>query len=276
MSDTFLVTGGNTGIGRATAIALAAGGGRVYIASRSAEAGAAAVDAIKSAAGSQTVWLLPLDLASLTSVRDCAAAFLARDEPLHVLVNNAGVGGQRGKTAEGFELHFGVNHLGHYALTMLLLDRLKASGSGNGGARVVTVASDAHYSAPGVDFDAVRRQTSFIGQREYAVSKLCNVLFAQELARRVADVSSYALHPGVVASDIWRRVPWPARAIIKRRMLTVEQGAVTSVYCATSPAVAAQNGLFYDECAVRTPSRVATPELGELLWKHSTEWTGLG
>ena len=250
----------------------------MYITSRSAEAGAAAVDAIKSAAGSQTVWLLPLDLASLASVRDCAAAFLARDEPLHVLVNNAGVGGQRGKTAEGFELHFGVNHLGHFALTMLLLDRLKASGSGAGeGVRVVTVSSDAHYGAPGIDFDAVRRSTpSFTGQREYAVSKLCNVLFTQELARRAGDVSSYALHPGVVASDIWRRVPWPARAIIKRRMLTVEQGAVTSVYCATSPAVAAESGLFYDKCAVRAPSRVATPELAELLWKHSTEWTGLG
>jgi len=275
---TFLVTGGNTGIGRATATALAAAGGRVYITSRSAEAGAAAVDAITSAAGSQTVWLLPLDLASLASVRDCAAAFLARDEPLHVLVNNAGVGGQRGKTAEGFELHFGVNHLGHFALTMLLLDRLKASGSGAGqGARVVTVSSDAHYGAPGIDFDAVRRSTpSFTGQREYAVSKLCNVLFTQELARRAGDVSSYALHPGVVASDIWRRVPWPARAIIKRRMLTVEQGAVTSVYCATSPAVAAESGLFYDKCAVRAPSKVATPELAGLLWKHSTEWTGLG
>jgi retinol dehydrogenase 12 len=275
---TFLVTGGNTGIGRATATALAAGGGRVYIACRSAEAGAAAVDAIKSAAGSQTVWLLPLDLASLASVRDCAAAFLARDEPLHVLVNNAGVGGQRGMTADGFELHFGVNHLGHFALTMLLLDRLKASGSGAAhGARVVTVSSDAHYGAPGIDFDAVRRSTpSFTGQREYAVSKLCNVLFTQELARRVADVSSYALHPGVVASDIWRRVPWPARALIKRRMLTVEEGAVTSVYCATSPAVAAESGLFYDKCAVREPSQVATPELAELLWKHSAEWTGLG
>jgi retinol dehydrogenase-12 len=275
---TFLVTGGNTGIGRATATALAAAGGRVYITSRSAEAGAAAVDAITSAAGSQTVWLLPLDLASLASVRDCAAAFLARDEPLHVLVDNAGVGGQRGKTAEGFELHFGVNHLGHFALTMLLLDRLKASGSGAGqGARVVTVSSDAHYGAPGIDFDAVRRSTrSFTGQREYAVSKLCNVLFTQELARRAGDVSSYALHPGVVASDIWRRVPRPARAIIKRRMLTVEQGAVTSVYCATSPAVAAESGLFYAKCAVRAPSKVATPELAELLWKHSTEWTGLG
>ena len=271
---TFLVTGGNTGIGRATATALARDGGRVYIACRSAAAGAAAVSAIQEAAGSQAVWLLALDLASLASVRDCAAAFLATGEPLHVLVNNAGVGGQRGLTADGFELHFGVNHLGHFALTSLLLDRLKASGPG---ARVVTVSSDAHYGAHGIDFDALRRSTaSFTGQREYAVSKLCNVLFTQELARRVTDVSAYALHPGVVASDIWRRVPWPARALIKRRMLTVDQGAVTSVYCATSGAVASESGLFYDKCQVREPSRVATPELAELLWKYSAEWTGLG
>ena len=124
---TFLVTGGNTGIGRSTAAELAGRGGRVYIACRSAAAGEAAVAAIKATSGSQQVWLLPLDLSSLASVRSCAAAFLALDEPLHVLVNNAGVGGQRGLTADGFELHFGVNHLGHYALTLLLLDRLTAS-----------------------------------------------------------------------------------------------------------------------------------------------------
>jgi len=276
---TFLVTGGNTGIGRATATALARDGGRVFIACRSAGAGEAAVAAIKAATASDAVWLLPLDLASLDSVRSCAAAFLERDEPLHVLVNNAGVGGQRGITADGFELHFGVNHLGHFALTALLLERLKASGSGAAGARVVNVSSEAHYGARGIDFGALRRRTaSFTGQREYAVSKLCNVLFTQELARRLSGVgvSSYALHPGVVASDIWRRVPWPARDLIKRRMLTVEQGAVTSVYCATSAAVASDSGLYYDKCAVRAPSPVATPELGELLWKYSAEWTGLG
>ena len=193
-----------------------------------------------------------------------------------MLVNNAGVGGQRGKTAEGFELHFGVNHLGHFALTMLLLDRLKAQRPR--GARVVTVSSDAHYGAPGIDFDAVRRSTpSFTGQREYAVSKLCNVLFTQELARRVRrrcrrTRCTRAWSPPTSGGAC----PGLARPIIKRRMLTVEQGAVTSVYCATSPAVAAESGLFYDKCAVRAPSRVATPELAELLWKHSTEWTGLG
>ena len=97
-----------------------------------------------------------------------------------MLVNNAGVGGQRGLTEDGFELHFGVNHLGHFALTTLLLDRLKASGPG---ARIVNVSSEAHYDAPGIDFDALRRRTrSITGLREYSVSKLCNVLFTQELA----------------------------------------------------------------------------------------------
>ena len=283
MSDprTFLVTGGNTGIGLATATALARGGGRVYIGCRSAERGAAAVGAIRAASGSDSVALLPLDLASLASVRDCAAAFLARDEPLHVLVNNAGVGGQRGLTADGFELHFGVNHLGHFALTMLLLDRLKESGRGDQepGARVVNVSSEVHYSAKGVDFDAARRRTSFTGTREYAVSKLCNVLFTQELARRLGDgaaVSSYALHPGVVASDIWRRVPALVRPLVTRRMITTEEGARTSVYCATSAQVAAQTGLFYDKCQVRPASRVATQELAGKLWEHSAGWTGLG
>lgn len=272
---TFLITGGNTGIGRATAVALASGGGRVYITSRSAASGEAAVAAVRSASGSGTVWLLPLDLASLKSVRSCAASFLERDEPLHVLLNNAGVGGQPGVTADGFEMHFGVNHLGHFALTQLLLERLMASGPD---ARIVNVSSRAHYDAPGVDFDAVRRKGSFTGIREYAVSKLCNVLFTQELARRVdpGSVTSCALHPGVVASDIWRRVPWPARSILKRRMITPEQGARTSVHCATSPSVAGDSGRYYDDCQVREPSKVATPELAELLWKHSAEWTGLG
>ena len=271
---TFLITGGNTGIGLATATALARDGGRVYIACRSAAAGSAAVERIKAESGSAAVWLLPLDLASLDSVRACAAAFLDSGDPLHVLINNAGVGGVRGLTADGFELHFGVNHLGHFALTQLLLPRLSSSGADT---RVVNVASEAHYGARGVDFSAVRRRTaSFTGMREYSVSKLCNVLFTQELARRHADVHSYALHPGVVASDIWRRVPRLARPLITRRMLTVEQGAVTSVYCAASPKVAADSGLYYDKCAARQASGVATPELAALLWKHSADWTGVG
>ena len=180
---TYLITGGNTGIGLATASALARSGGRVLIACRSAAAGEAAVARIKAGSGSDDVRLLPLDLASLSSVHACATAFLALDEPLHVLINNAGVGGQRGLTTDGFELHFGVNHLGHFALTQLLLRRLTESGPGS---RIVNVSSEAHYGARGIDFVAVRRRTStFTGQQEYASSKLCNVLFTRELARRL-------------------------------------------------------------------------------------------
>jgi retinol dehydrogenase-12 len=268
---TFMVTGGNTGIGRATAAGLAGRGGRVYLACRSRQKGESAVAGIVAATGNDAVTFLPLDLADLASVRSCAEQFLALGEPLHVLINNGGVGGQRGLTKDGFELAFGVNHLGHFALTTALLDRLAASAP----ARVVTVASDAHYQARGVDFGAVRRPTaSFTGMREYAVSKLCNVLFSAELARRVpgGGVTSYALHPGVVASDIWRRVPWPVRPLITRRMLSPQDGARTSLYCATSGAVAAGSGRFYDDCREREPSQAATPDLAFALWEHSEAW----
>ena len=269
---TVVVTGANTGIGKATALALASEGWRVYVAARSPEKGEAAVAAIKAASGSSTVFFLALDLADLSSVRSCADSFLAQGEPLQVLINNAGVGGRRGLTRQGFELTFGVNHLGHFLLTQLLLDRLAASAP----ARVVTVSSDAHYQAPGIPWDRLRRPTRGItGLPAYAVSKLCNVLFSQELARRVAGsgVTTYALHPGVVASDIWRRVPWPVRPLVTRNLLSVEQGAQTSVYCATSPAVATESGLFYDKCALRPASRVATPALAAELWRRSEEWT---
>jgi retinol dehydrogenase 12 len=268
---TFLVTGANTGIGRATAEGLAGRGGRVYVASRSPEKGLAAVAAIRAVTGNEAVSFLPLDLADLDSVRACASDFLARGEPLHVLVNNAGVVRTRGLTEQGFELMFGVNHLGHFVLTNALLGCLEASAP----ARVVTVSSDSHYTARGIDWDALRRpERGLTGLHGYAVSKLCNVLFSAELGRRTAGtgVTTYALHPGVVASDIWRRVPWPVRPLIQRRMLTVEQGAETSLYCATSLAVAADSGLFYDKCAEREPSSVATSALAAELWKRSEEW----
>jgi NAD(P)-dependent dehydrogenase (short-subunit alcohol dehydrogenase family) len=268
---TFLITGANTGIGLATASELAARGGRVYVACRSAAKGEAAVAAIKASTGNESVFFLPLDLADLDSVRACAASFLALGEPLHVLINNAGVAGRQGVTRQGFERAFGVNHLGHFALTTALLDRLVASAP----ARVVNVSSDSHYQARGIDFDALRRRgRGLTGMPQYAVSKLCNVLFTQELARRMSGtgVTTYALHPGVVASDIWRRVPWPFRRLITSRMLSTPDGARTSLYCATSDEVAQDSGLFYDNCAKREPSPVATPALAAELWRWSQEW----
>ena len=268
---TFLITGANTGIGYATAADLAKRGGRVYLACRSEQKGQAAAAALVAATGNEAVTVLPLDLGDLASVRACAQQFLARGEPLHVLINNGGVAGTRGITANGFELAFGVNHLGHFVLTTALLDCLAASAP----ARVVNVSSDAHYQAKGIDFEAVRRRTASVtGLPEYAVSKLSNVLFTQELARRLdgRGVTAYALHPGVVASDIWRRVPWPVRPLLKLRMITPEQGARTSLYCATSPDVARVSGRFYDKCAERAASAVATPDLAGALWERSEAW----
>ena len=273
MSDlegrTFCVTGANTGIGRDTAVALARRGGRVIIASRSRDRTTPVLDEISSAGGDAR--FVPCDLADLESVRSAADEIIALDEPLHVLINNAGVAGQRGETAQGFELAFGINHLGHFLLTNRLLELLRASGP----ARVVCVSSDSHYAPDGIDFDAVQRPTkSLTGMPEYGVSKLANVCFAQELARREdpAVVTSYSLHPGVIASDIWRRVPWPVRPIMTRFMKSTEEGAQTTLYCATDAALAGESGHFYSDCARKEPSGAATPELGAELWARSEAW----
>jgi NAD(P)-dependent dehydrogenase (short-subunit alcohol dehydrogenase family) len=264
---TFLITGANSGIGRATALELAGRGGKVFIAARNEEKTKPVLDEI----GANAVYL-HLDLGDLDSVRQCAKEFLARDEPLHVLINNAGVAGQRGLTQSGFELAFGTNHVGHFLLTDLLLDKLKASAP----ARIVNVASVGHYSATGIDYEAVRKPTKTItGLREYGVSKLANVLHAQELARRLdgTGVTTYSLHPGAIASNVWRRIPWPVDAVMKLFMKSNEEGAETSIYCATSPDVANDSGKYYDSSREKEPSSRATPERAAELWEKSEEWT---
>ena len=165
-------------------------------------------------------------------------------------------------TSSGFEIAFGTNHVGPFLLTSLLLDRLRESAP----ARVVTVASGAHYGATGIDFEAVRKPTRTItGMREYSVSKLANVLHAQELGRRLegTGVTTYALHPGVIASDIWRKVPRPDAAGDEAANGLASERSETSVYCATSPELADQTGRYYDECAPRQPGRPVTASLAE-------------
>ena len=267
-----LITGANTGIGRVTARELAKQGMHVFAACRSEERTQELFDEIHAVAPAAKVEWLALDLGSFDSIRACARTFLARGLPLHLLINNAGLAGSRGLTQEGFELAFGVNHLGHFLLTQLLLERIKSSAP----ARIVTVASRAHYRAPGIDWQAVRERTrSASAIAEYGVSKLANVLFSAELARRLdgCGVSTYSLHPGVVASDVWRSVPWPVRSLIKLFMISTEQVAATTLYCATSASVAAESGLYYDSCRSRNPSKLARdPDLAALLWKNSEDW----
>ena len=270
---TFLVTGATSGIGKVTARELADRGATVYITARSAAKGRAALDELRAATGSDRLQLLLLDLGDLGSVRACADAFLQSGEPLHGLINNAGLAGQRGRTASGFELAFGTNHVGPFLLTELLTQRLRESAP----ARVVNVASVGHFQAKGIDFEAVHRRTrTRAGFPEYCVSKLANVLHAAELARRLegTGVTTYSLHPGTVATDIWRKVPWPIRPLMKRKMISPEEGARTSIYCATAPELAAETGHYYDSCQRTAASEQVTPALAAELWRRSADWVG--
>jgi dehydrogenase/reductase SDR family protein 13 len=270
----FLVTGASTGIGRVTALELARRGGHVILASRSEARTAPVVEAIRRSTGNPQVEFLPVDLSDLGSVRSAASAFLSRGLPLHVLVNNAGLAGLRGLTPDGFEITWGTNHLGPFLLTLLLLDRLKQSAP----SRIVNVASRAHHRARGIDWDAQRLPASSTGGiDEYSVSKLANVLFTKELARRLdgSGVTAYALHPGVVATDIWRELPWGIRHLAKLFMVSPEEGARTTLHCATEPEASLASGAYYDSCKPVRPSRAADdPVLARELWRRGVEWTG--
>lgn len=271
----FLVTGANSGIGRATAEALASRGADVVLACRNQEKTQPVIDEIRAKTGNPRVYFHALDLANLNSVRESAASYLETGEKIDALVNNAGLAGHQGLTSDGFEITFGTNHLGHFLFTLLLLERLREAAP----SRVVMVASRSHYQAKGIDFEAVRKPTrTTTGLHEYEVSKLANVLFAAELGRRLegTGVTSYSLNPGRIASDIWRRIPWPVRPIMLRFMKSNEEGAQTSLYCATNEGLSNHTGRYYEECKERTPSKQALDEeLAKRLWTTSCAMVGL-
>jgi len=267
-----LITGANIGIGRVTAIELARAGFQVVIAGRSLARTQPVLDEINALAPGKPAVFLSLNLASLASVRECAQQFMAMNLPLHLLVNNAGIAGIRGLTTDGFEMMFGVNHMGHFLLTQLLLPQLQASGY----SRVVTVSSRAHKRTPGIDWEALRQPTrSVTGVREYAVSKLANLLFSAELARRLqgTQVSCYSLHPGVVDTEIWRALPNWARPLLRLRgLLTPEEGARTTLHCALH-APHSESGLYYADCKPFRPSALGQDlDLAKALWARSEAW----
>lgn len=274
---TVIVTGSNTGIGRVTALELARQGAEVIMACRSEAKTVPVVQEIRQQTGNDRVEFMKLDLASFADIEDFATRFLATGKPLHVLVNNAGLAGQKGLTTDGFEMHWGVNHLGPMLLTLLLLDRAKQTAEAEGHARLVHVASRAHTRVKGVDYTTLRQPTQTVsGFPEYCVSKLGNVLFNQHLAGQLQDtgLNTYALHPGVVASDIWRRVPALVRPLFTAFMISNEDGAKTSIHCATSRDCAQDNGLYYDKSKPKQPARHVTPAAAQECWERSMEHLG--
>jgi NAD(P)-dependent dehydrogenase (short-subunit alcohol dehydrogenase family) len=279
--QTVVVTGGNSGIGLETASALAGMGARVLVTARNADRGRSAVAQIAERTEGAQVQLVVFDLADLSSVRRGAAEILEQVPRLDVLVNNAGlVLTERQVTVDGFEATFATNHLGPFLLTNLLLDRVMASAP----ARIVNVASTAHNSArKGMPFDDLQSERHYRGMRVYGQSKLANILFTLELARRLegAGVTANSLHPGTVRTGYG--ADGDARGflsfglkIAKPFFLSPEKGARTSIYLASSPEVDGVSGQYFVKCKARTPRKWARdPEAARRLWQVSEELVGL-
>lgn len=199
-----VITGANTGIGKETAVDLARRGAKVYMACRSVERGEEALKEVIERSRSSDVYFKPLDLASLKSVREFAAAFIAEEKRLDILINNAGIMAcPKSLTEDGFEMQIGVNHMGHFLLTNLLLDMIVKSAP----SRIVNVSSVAHKYGK-INKDDLNSEKSYNPITAYSQSKLANVLFTRELARKLQDtgVSVYSLHPGVINTELGRHL----------------------------------------------------------------------
>lgn len=260
---TIVITGANTGIGAACAVQLAEPGTHLVLACRTEERARPVLEQVRAAGATAT--FLALDLSDLAHARAAGEALAREQTAIDVLVNNAGVAGQRGATRDGWELAFGVNHLGHFAFTRPLLPAVERA---NG--RVVNVSSGNHYLARGIRWDRLRGPTrSFTGLPEYGVSKLCNVLFTAELRRRMPAITSVSMNPGRIRSDIWqRRMPRPLLAVFERvvPMQPVDVGGARLVHAATCE----DPPLYLDKLAPRDANPLALREdLAAELWRIS-------
>ena len=272
---TVLVSGGTNGLGLVTARALARMGAQVTILSRNAEKCAAVAETLKADTGN-LVEFIAADLSTLAGIMQAAATFKQRHTHLHVLVNNAGAMFTRRKlTADGFEMTFALNHLNYFLLTNLLLDVLKATAP----ARIVNVSSNAHVGAI-LDIDDLQSVRHFTGMGAYGQSKLANVLFTYELARRLegTGVTVNALHPGFIATGFARNNGLVFNLGMKLIGLFIrkpEQGAQTSIYLASSPEVEGVSGKYFVDCKpVQSSPQSYDTELAQKLWQASLELTG--
>ncbi|KFO86606.1 Retinol dehydrogenase 12, partial [Buceros rhinoceros silvestris] len=278
-----IITGANTGIGKETARDLARRG-KVIVACRDIAKAEAAASEIRTETGNQQVIVKKLDLADTKSIREFAEKFLAEEKELHILINNAGVMlCPYSKTADGFEMHLGVNHLGHFLLTFLLLDRLKQCAP----ARIVNVSSLAHHGGR-IRFHDLHGEKSYNCGLAYCHSKLANVLFTRELARRLqgksqrragcTNVTANALHPGSVHSELVRHsflMTWLWK-IFSFFLKTPREGAQTSIYCAVAEELDSVTGQYFSDCRPAYVSpRGRDDETAKKLWSVSCDLLGI-
>jgi len=264
-----IITGANSGIGKETAKILAGRGAHVLMACRNAQRGQEAYEEIFQSTGSHELEVMTLDLASFDSIREFAAQCREKYEKIDVLINNAGLFPlKKQMTEDGFEMQIGVNHLGHFLLTTLLLPQLE-----KGNARVINVASTMHNFGK-MDFDSFTGEKSYQPMRAYGQSKLANVLFSRELARRYSDkgITSFSAHPGAVGTNIAGRSllnRWGYR--IMGAFLSPARGAKTSVYLATEPGIEEHNGGYFNEfCNLKPGSKLSQDmDVAEKLWEES-------
>jgi NAD(P)-dependent dehydrogenase (short-subunit alcohol dehydrogenase family) len=279
---TVLITGGNSGIGLMTAVGLARMGAQVIITARTVAKGDTAVEEIRRRSGSDDVSHVQLDLASLASIRACSETVLSMVPRLSVLINNAGVIMlRRRRTEDGFETTFGVNHLGHFAFTNHLLDRLRSSAP----SRIVVVSSAAHRGARrGLDFaDLNSEHGRYRAFRTYSRSKLANILFTRELARRLdgSGVTANAVHPGAVSTRLARDgdagvLGHLGMLVARPFLLSPEQGAATSIYVASAPELECVTGAYFEKSAPVTSSKSALDMAAAAqLWSASSALTGV-
>jgi len=275
-----MVTGATSGIGLVAAKAFAEMGAELFLVCRNRDKGERTVANIIKHTGNDRITLLLCDLSSLTEVRDVALSFLSYDKPLHVLLNNAGVFNFKRKlTVNNFEEMFAVNHLAHFLLTNLLLDRIKASTS----ARIVNVASEAYWFCKGINFEDLTYTERFKALKVYGHSKLANILFTRELAKRVqgSGVTVNALHPGGfgIKTGLGSHNGWKAKIIallLHPFLQSAEQGAETSIHACTSPELIGVTGCFFKNCREKQPKAWALDDVAsQRLWQVSVELTNL-
>lgn len=272
-----IVTGANSGIGLETARSLAARGATVVLACRNQQKGEAALATLREATNNSALHLMLVDLADMASIRKMAAAFKQQFQQLDLLVNNAGaLMPSRETSVDGYELTFATNHLAYFLLTHLLLDLLIATPA----SRVVNVSSDAHRGGA-IHFDDLQLEKSYGGYKAYAQSKLANILFSNELARRLGTTTPTvnSLHPGVVATNFGTGKTGFFSFFFRMFspfFLSPKAGAQTSIYLATSPEVAGVTGKYFDRRKPRTPSAAARDKAAaKRLYDITAQLTGV-